>query len=941
LQGLSREDVGRFIAGVSDKAASSELVEAVYEKTEGNPFFVTELVRFLAAEGCASEDEARRIRLTIPKTVKDVVRRRIANLGRESRELLEIASVVGREFDLTLLQAVSAKRALEALDLLDQAQRAQLIAEVPEGVNQYRFHHVLIRDTIYDDLTTLRRTLLHREVGRVLEELHHSDVESRLTQLAYHYCSAVAGGDQEKAVKYSIRAGQRAADSLAYEEAIDHFRRALRIVDSNPHGHAEIEKCEILLALGEAETRAGEWVSAKNSFRSAANVARRVGEVNLFARAAIGFKGMTGATGPVDVDAVALLREALAALKGQFAPLRVRVLSELAISLYFTEEVQEREDKSIEAVTLARELKEPATLGSALEARIHSFWRPSGLLEVLKAASEVVELAGDAASSDLAFRGQLFRYASLLSLGDAVLSRRILDVCSSLSQGLRHPRYLWQAALARAAWALSTGQIVETRELSHSANQFGRLVHDSSTEHYYQLQSFILARIEGRLHDLEAQLEEGARKYPRLPWYVVGLVGVYNASSRTADTTRTLELLERCGFLPLPDNMFLLFSLAILSEVYCGIGDATSASTLYCQLLPYANHNIVVSWGAACDGSVSHYLGLLASTLERWDDAVRHFEDALEMNGRMNFVPFVARTQHYYAATLFQRGQGDDRERAVGLLSAAITTYRRLGMQGYLRDALKVAASVPELAAFCEVPRDEPCDDRTKHPEVRVEPNASPTIAANKENSRETAESPRENLFRREGEYWTVCYRGRVVRLKNMRGLEYIALLLGQPGKEVHALDLSALIHSGAPSALIREGMGQPSKEDRLRVARLGDAGPVLDAKSRSHYRSRLGALGREVREAEQLNDVLKAAAGRREMQMLARELSAGTRRGGGSRLAGSYAERARINVRNNISAALRAIRRHDEELWRHLYRGVRTGTYCAYIPEAGVDWRL
>jgi hypothetical protein len=358
-------------------------------------------------------------------------------------------------------------------------------------------------------------------------------------------------------------------------------------------------------------------------------------------------------------------------------------------------------------------------------------------------------------------------------------------------------------------------------------------------------------------------------------------------------------------------------------------------------MAPYAKHNIVVSWGAACDGSVSHYLGLLASTLGRFDDAVGHFEDALEMNRRMNFVPFVARTQHYYAATLLERNQGGDRQRAVGMLSDAITTYRRLGMQGYLRDALNVATTVPELSELCKTPvEDRQLREQIELPTGGGEEILSPATAPTDQTPPASPEPVQENLFRREGEYWTVRYRGRVVRLKNMRGLEYIAFLLGQPGKEIHALDLSTLINQGTPTGTVCESAGR-SIDDRMRVAHLGDAGPLLDSKSRSNYRSRIGALTREVAEAEQINDLLKAAAARREIEMLARELSAGTRRGGGPRMAGSYAERARVNVRNNISAALRAIRRHDEELWRHLYRGIRTGTFCAYIPEAGVDWQF
>lgn len=938
LQGLTAGDVARFVVGVGEGAVA-DLASTLYEKTEGNPLFVTELVRLLVAEGRLDKIEnGGHAVLRVPQTVRGVIRRRLETLSDETRRILQAASVVGREFELAIVEAVSELPNGKAIEKIDEAIAARIVSEVPDRLGHYRFVHVLMRDTIYESLGRSSSRELHGAIGAAIEERYASRLDAYAPVLAHHFYQAVLVGSEKKAIDYLLFAAEGAAASLAYEEAALHYRRALEVLGHRLRDRAT--RCRILLSLGGVLQREGAWSEARATFLEAKSLAKALGAADAFAVAAIGFKGVLSTTDPLDEDAIAFLREALALLGTRDPKLRSRLLSELATSLYFAHNNSESDACSEDALVLARSVGDTVAVGIALEAKAYSAWRPGRSLDVLKTASEMIELASH--DPELRFRGHLFRYEALVQLGQRLEAEREWLHCRRLSEQFRQPRYRWQSELAASARALSQGYIDEAENVSLRARPFGEFIHKPTAAHYRVIQRFLVGRLRGDLAPVKAAVFEGLLQYPGILLYRIGVNAVAYLCGEVETARDQFQQIALFLNEDMRKDTFFLLGLTTLAEVSAGLGDLDKARVIYQLLLPYASQNIVCGRGAACDGSVSHYLGLLATTLERWDDAARHFEDALEMNERMNFVPFVARTKHFYAASLLRRGKAADRERAVGLLSNAIATYRRIGMRGYLRDALRIAAPMPELSDVCEMLPE--VHDAPKGIELSNTPGDSGTRAEADGTGRggpTLGELSHENLFRREGEYWTVCYRGRVLRLKNMRGLEYIAFLLGQPGKEVHALDLSALINRGASSAAVRERPVQPSNEDRMRVARLGDAGPVLDAKSRARYRSRLGALGREVEEAERLNDVLKAAAARREMEMLARELSAGGRRGGGPRLAGSYAERARINVRNNISAALRAIRRHDEELWRHLYRGVRTGTYCAYIPEAGVDWQL
>ena len=196
------------------------------------------------------------------------------------------------------------------------------------------------------------------------------------------------------------------------------------------------------------------------------------------------------------------------------------------------------------------------------------------------------------------------------------------------------------------------------------------------------------------------------------------------------------------------------------------------------------------------------------------------------------------------------------------------------------------------------------------------------------------------NVFAREGEYWTVVFNGRVSRVRDAKGLQYLAHLLRHPGEEVHALALVSAIDLPAPAA-----GGGPTRlrDDGLTVAAgAGDAGPVLDATAVAAYRRRYQELQEELADAEEASDEVRLARAQDELDALAEQLTAGLGLGGRHRRAGSAGERARLAVTKAIRAGLRKLRAADPDLGRHLERAVRTGTFCSYLPDPGLsmEWR-
>jgi tetratricopeptide (TPR) repeat protein len=247
LGGLSERDVAEYVELTAAEIASPELVGALHKGTEGNPLFVAETVRLLAAEGTLNESVPR---LAIPQSLKEAIARRLRHLSVECRRVLSLASVLGREFDLDGLASVSGLERGTLLDLLDEAIAQQLVADVPGTRGRLRFAHALFRDGLYEELPPNRRRQLHGAVGEALEKLSSGAPEPHLATLAHHFYQAVPSTDPSKAVGYARRAGDHAVRLLAPEEAVRLYEMALSVADDR-------ERPRLLLRVARSMWMAG------------------------------------------------------------------------------------------------------------------------------------------------------------------------------------------------------------------------------------------------------------------------------------------------------------------------------------------------------------------------------------------------------------------------------------------------------------------------------------------------------------------------------------------------------------------------------------------------------------------------------------------------------------------------------------------------------------
>jgi len=903
LGGLTEGDVRRFVEELMGAQLPDRLVSSVYAKTEGNPLFVGEVVRLLAHEGRLVEAEGV-LALALPEMIREVIARRVEPISPQSKRVLSFASVLGREFDLDALSRVMDMESDEVLQALDEPIAARIVSEVPGALARLRFAHVLIRETLYQEITPAHRARLHRWVGEALESLYGESREPHLAELAHHFFQAAPGGDVDRAVRYARAAGDRAVRLLAYEEAVRLYRMALEALDLKRPPDEEL-RCALLLALGDALIRAGDGPSAKETFLHAAQSARDLRVPELLAQAALGYGGrFVWARARGDRTLTSLLEEALSSMGPKETGLRARVLARLAGALRDDADAERRDTYSRQAVEIARRLGDASTLAYALSGRSAAIWLLGNINERLAVADELLQVAERAGDRELAFEAHTHRYLSLVERGDIEAAQADLEIRERLAGELGQPAQHWNVAVAEVALASLRGHLDRAEEAMWRTLRLGERAQSTDAALFFAEELFVLRKLQGRLEEIE----ESVRRWPDenldKPIFLCLLGALEAELFRNIGAAAALDGLHARGYFGLSVDNERLLGMGLLAEAVRFLDDRQTAAQLYDRLQPFAHLNVAP--GEICMGSVSRYLGVLAATLTRFDEAQRHFAAAVEMNTRMSAQPWLALAQYDWALMLLARDGPGDRDRAEEMTAHALRIASDLGMAGHAD-----RASVLQEGATSGV------DAPPQPPKV-------------------VAAGGRPNVFRREGEYWSVAFEGEAFRLKDAKGLRYLARLLALPGREIHALDLV-----GVEEGVALSPGGSPGRG--LEGSGLGDAGEILDDRAKAAYRIKLKDLEEDLVEAEGFGDIERAAKAKEEIDFLTQELAAAVGLSGKDRVAASAAERARVNVTRAIKAALVRVREHSPTLGKHLQVTVRTGTFCSYTPDPRlpVSWKV
>ena len=687
LKGLRDRDVELLIRDFIGREPPPDLATTVHEETQGNPFFVGEVLRHMAESGAEDLRE-----VGIPEEVKDAIGRRLARLGETTAQVLTLASVIGRQFELGVLEALQEVPGEELLVALEEAVRVRIIEEEPGAFGRYRFAHTLTRDTLYEGLTTTRRLLLHRRIAAVLEKLYGDDPEPHLTELAHQFLEAAPAGDADKAVAYAVAAGERATRQLAHEEAAAHYERALQVLELRALD--EVKRCDLMLALGEAQMKTSDVGEARETLQQAVGLARALGSPDRLARVALAFPWWPQA-GVVDELLVGLLEEAIDALGDVDSALRARLLARLSMEIWYAGTPERQAAISSEALELARRIGDRATLAAVLSARRYALWGPDTLEERQAVALELVEVAQETGHTEMTLQGHGWRIVDLLEVGDIAAVDAEIEAYSELAQALRRPLYLWWSRMFRTMRALLDGRFADAERQVQELAQLGMRTHDTAVSQIVGTHLFALRSEVGGLAELEPGVLAFTAEYPLVPVWRVALAYLYSETARPREAQEQLDRLASDDFRGIPRDAHWALAMTLLAQVCATLGDAVRARSLYDRLLPASGRNVVHARSVLCLGSADYSLGVLAATMSRWEDAERHFEEALAMNTKLGARPMAAHVLYDHARMLLARDAPGDGGRAAELLRATSDTADELGMAVVSRKARDLAVGLP------------------------------------------------------------------------------------------------------------------------------------------------------------------------------------------------------------------------------------------------------
>jgi hypothetical protein len=532
-----------------------------------------------------------------------------------------------------------------------------------------------------------------------------------------------------------------------------------------------------------------------------------------------------------------------------------------------------------EAVAMARALGDDATLRACLHMGGSALVDYADPNERYEWDAELLRRSLDAGDVIAALRAHARLLFDCLELGLSKEADAQIAAHEKLADEHGLPRYQWLTLMFRSLRAISEGRYEESDALRERARRIRQRVKSSEMDAGFFIQSWGPALARGEPLPHVQEVIEATAHFPNSQAMGFFVRIFENARLGQGDVARGL-----LAQIPVESPVLSCFGphLRFLSEACTRLNDGARAGKMYQALVPLESR--MMSWGRVglyVEGPVSWLLGMLAGTMDRWDDATRHFEDALKRSVQSGTKPYEAIACLEYARMLARRGAGHEARRDE-LVKRGSAIANELGLHG-MTQAFEELAGVAGRATL----------------PAAIAPAVAP--------------APEVSSFSlvKDGELWAFAYGGRSFRLKDSRGVQMLAELLLHPNREFHVLTLA----------------GSDAIDS-------GDAGEVIDRDAAQAYREHVEDLREQITEAESWGDAARAEGLRNKLEQIAAELARGVGLGGRTRRAGAAAERARVNVQRRLRDAIKRIGEQDPKLGRHLDRAVRTGTFCAYEPD-------
>jgi len=632
LGGLDRDGVRDYLA-VEGVEASPRVVEVLHARSGGNPFFLGELTRLLTSQRPGAdlgEDAARHV----PHGVRDVVQQRLARLPDVSRELLGTAAVAGRQVDLVVLANAADLEPEVALDRLEPAVVSGMMVLDEGGALSLTFSHDLVRDAVYDELSPVRRTRLHRRIADALLERFGDGPGAPAAQLAFHYSGSLALGTGEAALMWARRAAEAATARAADAEAARMWELALRaLAAERPDDTAT--RVDLLVERSSSLRRAWDLDAAREALDEALEVAVGLDDPTRLVEAAALYGGVNLWTwrrvGTVGERTVALLEDAIPRLPADAHVTRSRAAGVLGVELYYGPDVERCLAAGDESVREAEVAGDPAELARALNNSFITRWRPGREAELLPLVERMLAIPGLAPEVEAI--GLMHRTMLLFTFDRVHDVAGVVPRLRELRNRVTAPDVAAQLDFTVATWCGLTGDAEAGQDLVER----GWTARYADSTMWGGEWVYLLGRLTldvGRELDLDAvadRLVELCREE------AADLVRP-TAAMALVEVGRHDEARAVLGDGPcLGDSWADTFNTVQWALVHAELGLPTADWRE--RLEPLADHLVVAGSNLAVWGSMHWVLARLADATGDWEAAARHWAAADEVDGRLGLAP--------------------------------------------------------------------------------------------------------------------------------------------------------------------------------------------------------------------------------------------------------------------------------------------------------------
>jgi hypothetical protein len=697
LSGLSESGVVELLERVGRQDADAELVRfanALVVHTEGNPFFIGEVLRHLSETGVLvrragrwSSDRAIED-VGIPDGVKEVLGQRLARLGGTATSVLQIAAVIGRDFEFGAVVSASGESEDSVLATLDRTLALRLVEET--APDRYRFAHALVRAALVDDISRSRCTRVHRRVAEYLERVHPSEIAA----IAHHWLEAQESSDPVHTLEAVFQAAEDAMERGGFDAAATLLARADARFGEDIDIDAALRR-ELWLRLGESEKNAGRS-SYTETLRIVARAALEAGDTPQLVRAVLARSRGTGSNSVrADDEQTALLEAALNAVGSAPTSERAYLLASLAIELGWDIGQGARCRQMIqEACDIAQAIADPALRVDVNRAGIFACWGDRDMRRTLIAGLDSVTNHLDPARNFFVAQTRLRVAVSEGALDEA---RRQLFVEDEILEHTPYALGKWWNQLSHASLAFIEGRLNDADRWNDLALAHATDSGQPDALAYWAGVASGITRDQGHHDD---RIELGYRLLASTDVVTPGsvndrlgraMLGVLLADAgREQEAQEFLDAESEAGFLPTRTggvDDFLAY-LHLWAEIAASLADCRVAAVLFERMLPAAG--AFVTTVTLFYGALDRTLGRLATVLGRFDDAERYLDNAETMHKRAGAPLFLARSWADQAALCITRNPTANETRVHELVEAATTIAREHDAPGVVHYAQHV-----------------------------------------------------------------------------------------------------------------------------------------------------------------------------------------------------------------------------------------------------------